>query len=97
MPSEEQLLELERVGGLAPKEQDAVNQLRELKQFLDVICRPQKDQLAASVSNGNPDCNQLTQPEAVDVLDIRQIQHKVAMTFFEQFIDVFPQTDLKET
>src|SRR5436190_24108159 len=42
MPSEEQLLELERVGGLAPKEQDAVNQLRELKQFPAPLGLPAK-------------------------------------------------------
>jgi hypothetical protein len=30
------------------------------KQCLDVIGWPQKDELAASISNGSPDCDQLT-------------------------------------
>jgi len=52
--------------------------------------------LAASVSNGSPDCDQLTKTEAVDVWNVREIQYECAMAFLQQFVHMFKQSDIKD-
>jgi hypothetical protein len=67
------------------------------KQLLDVIRWPQEDQLAATASDRSQNSNQLSQAKAVDVGDIRQVQYKATVAFFQELIDLFVQSDFKET
>ena len=39
---------------------------------------------------------QLTQAEAVDVWNVRQIQYECAVAFFQPFVHTFTQCDVKE-
>lgn len=73
---------LDRVCFLSRYTENSI-ELRELKQILDVICRLQEDQLAAFVSNGSPDGDQLTQTETVDVRNVRHVHYERAVTFFQ--------------